>query len=224
MAKTKTATESRSDEPSASARRRASRGCRRRWRPQSTRRSTRRRIDVVVLDLRKAGGFTDYFVICTGDNARQINAIADAVRGDAARRTSASGRRWPKAWRSRSGSCSTTSTSSCTSSAGSAARSTGSSASGATPSGTNSRTRRSAPQARHRRPGRGPPGAALRRVRAGPRYPARRSGVPGVLGHCPSFPAAALRDLWRPPSFVARHQPGDVAVRTLPPFSSHRAA
>jgi ribosome-associated protein len=36
--------------------------------------------DVVVLDLRKAGGFTDYFVICTGANPRQITAIADAVR------------------------------------------------------------------------------------------------------------------------------------------------
>jgi ribosome-associated protein len=36
--------------------------------------------DVVVLDLRKAHGFTDYFVICTGGNARQITAIADSVR------------------------------------------------------------------------------------------------------------------------------------------------
>jgi ribosome-associated protein len=36
--------------------------------------------DVVVLDLRKAGGFTDFFVICTGNNPRQITAIADAVR------------------------------------------------------------------------------------------------------------------------------------------------
>jgi ribosome-associated protein len=35
--------------------------------------------DVVVLDLRKAAGFTDYFVICTGGNPRQIAAIADAV-------------------------------------------------------------------------------------------------------------------------------------------------
>src|ERR687892_379619 len=35
--------------------------------------------DVVVLDLRNAGGFTDYFVICTGGNARQIQAIADSV-------------------------------------------------------------------------------------------------------------------------------------------------
>jgi len=36
--------------------------------------------DIIVLDLRNAGGFTDYFVICTGNNARQINAIADSVR------------------------------------------------------------------------------------------------------------------------------------------------
>ena len=36
--------------------------------------------NIVVLDLRKAGGFTDFFIICTGNNARQIAAIADAVR------------------------------------------------------------------------------------------------------------------------------------------------
>ena len=36
--------------------------------------------NVVVLDLRKAGGFTDFFVICTGGNPRQIAAIADGVR------------------------------------------------------------------------------------------------------------------------------------------------
>jgi ribosome-associated protein len=36
--------------------------------------------DVIVLDLRNAGGFTDYFVICTGANPRQITAIADSVR------------------------------------------------------------------------------------------------------------------------------------------------
>lgn len=35
---------------------------------------------IVVLDLRKAGGFTDFFIICTGNNPRQITAIADAVR------------------------------------------------------------------------------------------------------------------------------------------------
>jgi ribosome-associated protein len=35
--------------------------------------------EVVVLDLRKAGAFTDYFVVCTGANPRQVHAIADAV-------------------------------------------------------------------------------------------------------------------------------------------------
>jgi len=37
-------------------------------------------LDTVVLDLRKADGFTDYFVICSASNPRQISAIADAVR------------------------------------------------------------------------------------------------------------------------------------------------
>jgi ribosome-associated protein len=37
-------------------------------------------VDIVVLDLRKTGGFTDFFVICSGNNPRQIAAIADAVR------------------------------------------------------------------------------------------------------------------------------------------------
>jgi ribosome-associated protein len=36
-------------------------------------------VDVVLLDLRAAAGFTDFFVICSGTNARQIRAIADAV-------------------------------------------------------------------------------------------------------------------------------------------------
>ena len=35
--------------------------------------------DVVVLDLRKAAGFTDFFVICSASNSRQIRAIADHV-------------------------------------------------------------------------------------------------------------------------------------------------
>jgi len=34
---------------------------------------------VVVLDLKKAGAFTDYFVICSASNPRQVQAIADAV-------------------------------------------------------------------------------------------------------------------------------------------------
>jgi ribosome-associated protein len=37
--------------------------------------------DIVVLDLRKAAGFTDFFVICSGANPRQIRAIADATTG-----------------------------------------------------------------------------------------------------------------------------------------------
>jgi len=39
----------------------------------------RKATDLVVLDLRKAAGFTDYFVLCSGGNARQIRAIADSV-------------------------------------------------------------------------------------------------------------------------------------------------
>ena len=35
--------------------------------------------DVLLLDLRNAAGFADYFLICSGGNARQIRAIADAV-------------------------------------------------------------------------------------------------------------------------------------------------
>ena len=36
-------------------------------------------VDIVLLDLRKAGAFADFFLICSGANARQIRAIADAV-------------------------------------------------------------------------------------------------------------------------------------------------
>jgi ribosome-associated protein len=35
--------------------------------------------DILVLDLRNAHGFTDFFVICSGTNSRQIRAIADGV-------------------------------------------------------------------------------------------------------------------------------------------------
>jgi ribosome-associated protein len=34
---------------------------------------------LVVLDLRKTAGFTDYFLIASGTNTRQVRAIADAV-------------------------------------------------------------------------------------------------------------------------------------------------
>jgi ribosome-associated protein len=35
--------------------------------------------DPIVLDLRKADAFTDYFLICSGQNTRQVRAIVDAV-------------------------------------------------------------------------------------------------------------------------------------------------
>jgi ribosome-associated protein len=37
-------------------------------------------IDLVVLDLRKGSAFTDFFIICTGANTRQVQAIAEGVR------------------------------------------------------------------------------------------------------------------------------------------------
>jgi ribosome-associated protein len=37
-------------------------------------------VDLTVLDLRKGSAFTDFFIICTGMNPRQVQAIADAVR------------------------------------------------------------------------------------------------------------------------------------------------
>jgi ribosome-associated protein len=40
----------------------------------------RKAIDLIVLDLRPASGFTDYFVIMTGQNTRQIQAISDAIQ------------------------------------------------------------------------------------------------------------------------------------------------
>ena len=36
-------------------------------------------LDVVVLDLRSIDSFTDFFVICSGQNSRQVQAIAEAV-------------------------------------------------------------------------------------------------------------------------------------------------
>ena len=42
--------------------------------------------DVVVLDLTKASAFTDFFVICTGTNRRQVQAIADGVQDALAKR------------------------------------------------------------------------------------------------------------------------------------------
>lgn len=47
--------------------------------------SAKQATDIVVLDLRKAAGFTDFFVICTGHNPRQIRAITDAIEESVAK-------------------------------------------------------------------------------------------------------------------------------------------
>ena len=36
-------------------------------------------LDVVVLDLRHKPAFTDFFLLCSGQNTRQVHAIADAI-------------------------------------------------------------------------------------------------------------------------------------------------
>ena len=36
--------------------------------------------DIRVLDLREVTSFTDFFIICSGSNSRQIQAISDEVR------------------------------------------------------------------------------------------------------------------------------------------------
>ncbi len=35
--------------------------------------------DVVVLDLRATPAFTDFFLVCSGQNVRQVQAIADSI-------------------------------------------------------------------------------------------------------------------------------------------------
>ena len=36
-------------------------------------------IDLTVLDLRTASAFTDFFIVCTGNNTKQVQAIADGI-------------------------------------------------------------------------------------------------------------------------------------------------
>ena len=36
--------------------------------------------EVVVLDLRGTPAFTDFFLLCSGNNQRQVQAIADAIQ------------------------------------------------------------------------------------------------------------------------------------------------
>jgi len=55
--------------------------------------------DVVILDVRKATAFTDYFVLASGENQKQILAIVDSIqetlRADGFRPTHVEG--YPKA-------------------------------------------------------------------------------------------------------------------------------
>ncbi|SRR5690606_12957114 len=37
-------------------------------------------VDMIVLDLRQSQAFTDFFVICTGANVRQVRAISDGIQ------------------------------------------------------------------------------------------------------------------------------------------------
>lgn len=47
---------------------------------------SKKALDIRILDLRGISSFTDYFVVCSGANARQIQAIADEVEEALARR------------------------------------------------------------------------------------------------------------------------------------------
>ncbi|MGH9558253.1 MAG: ribosome silencing factor, partial [Bryobacteraceae bacterium] len=49
------------------------------WRSAVRAAELKQACDIVVLDVREATSFADYFVICTGSNARQVQAIANAI-------------------------------------------------------------------------------------------------------------------------------------------------
>ena len=44
--------------------------------------SDRKAVDIRILDLRGIVGYTDYFVICSGNTERQTKAIHDAIHED----------------------------------------------------------------------------------------------------------------------------------------------
>ncbi|GAC1430570.1 MAG: ribosome silencing factor [Ktedonobacteraceae bacterium] len=44
--------------------------------------SDKKASDILLLDIRDISTIADYFVICTGNNARQIQAIGDALNDD----------------------------------------------------------------------------------------------------------------------------------------------
>lgn len=39
--------------------------------------------DIVLIDIREKAVFTDYFLICNGENDRQLRALADGIATDA---------------------------------------------------------------------------------------------------------------------------------------------
>ena len=47
--------------------------------------SDKKAVSIVALDLRKVQAFTDFFLICTGQNTRQVRAIADAIEMELAK-------------------------------------------------------------------------------------------------------------------------------------------
>ena len=60
-------------------------------------------IDIVELDLRGVLGYTDYFVICSGNTDRQAKAIHDRIH-QGLRRSTACCRAASRAWARRAGS------------------------------------------------------------------------------------------------------------------------
>ena len=44
--------------------------------------SDKKASDVLLLDIRTISTIADYFVVCTGNNTRQLQAIADALQDD----------------------------------------------------------------------------------------------------------------------------------------------
>lgn len=43
--------------------------------------------DIVLLDIRESAVFTDYFLICNGENERQLKALASGIADDAKKKT-----------------------------------------------------------------------------------------------------------------------------------------
>ena len=105
--------------------------------------------DIVLIDVSDRLAITDVFVVATGSNERQVEAIVDAVEEQAARRPAAS-RSGARASATAAGCCSTTATSSCTSSTPRSGSSTPSSGCGRTARSSRSPTPRRGPSPQRR--------------------------------------------------------------------------